>query len=386
LPAKVCAGAQFGELLEDRDNVLAMNHDLGRYQRQMLLAGIGEDGQQRLLDSTVMIVGCGALGCVAADLLARAGVGHLIIADRDFIETTNLQRQVLFDERDVADAIPKAAAAKRRLASINSGIQVTAIVDDINHTNIERYAHGVDLFVDGLDNIETRYLVNDLAVKSGRPYVYGAAVGTTGMSTPVMPHTSRGDAAWETPQNFATPCFRCLFEEAPPPGSNATCDTVGVIGPAIGIVASFQVAEAIKILTGNFDRVSRTLLTLDLWANEILQLQIGNAYEKGDCPCCKRRQFDYLLGSAGSSADSLCGRNAIQLRHRQQAGRMDLKAVAQRLQKHGTVTSNEFMLRTEITDNDHLYELTLFNDGRAIVKGTNDAGVARSIYAKYVGS
>lgn len=363
-----------------------MSYDLARYQRQMLLAGFGNDGQRRLRASTVMIVGCGALGCVIADLLARAGVGHLVIADRDFIETSNLQRQVLFDERDVAAAIPKAEAARRRLASINSQIRVTAIIDDINRDNIERYAHDADLFVDGLDNIEARYLVNDLAVKSGRPYVYGAAVGTTGMTIPVLPHTAGGDAAWERPDNFATPCFRCLFEEAPPPGSSATCDTVGVIGPAVGVIANLQAAEALKILTGNFDRVSRRLVTLDLWENEFLQLEVDSAWAEGDCPCCRRRRFDYLDGTAGSSAAALCGRNAVQLRHRQQADGTDLRALADRLRRHGTVTGNEFMLRTEITDNERHFELTVFGDGRAIIKGTSDASVARSIYAKYVGS
>ena len=382
----MCAGSQFGEFALVRDNVLPMNQDLLRYQRQMLLAGIGEAGQRRLLESTVMILGCGALGCVVADLLARAGVGHLVIIDRDFIELSNLQRQVLFDERDVAEAIPKAEAARRRIGRINSQVRVSAIVDDINYSNIEHYARGVELFVDGLDNIETRYLVNDLAVKSGRPYIYGAAVGTTGMAMPVLPHSVQGDTAWERPDDLATPCFRCLFEEAPPPGSSATCDTVGVIGPAVGMIANFQVAEALKILTGNFDRVSRALLTIDLWANEILQLQVSDAWHSGDCPCCKRQNYEYLDGATGSSADSLCGRNAVQLRHRQLAGSVNLDVLAARLRKQGVVSSNEFMLRTEITDNDQPYELTLFHDGRAIIKGTSDAGVARSIYAKYIGS
>jgi molybdopterin/thiamine biosynthesis adenylyltransferase len=355
----------------DRDNVLPMKDDLARYQRQMLLPGFGEDGQRRLRDATVMLVGCGALGCVAADLLARAGVGHLVIADRDFIELSNLQRQVLFDENDVADGMPKAEAAKRRIARINSQVQVTAIVDDINDRNIEKYAVGVDMFVDGLDNIETRYLVNDLAVKSGRPYVYGAAVGTTGMAFAVLPQV--------------TPCFRCLFEEAPAPGSSATCDTVGVIGPAVGVIANFQVAETLKILTGNLEQVSRTLLTLDLWVNEILQLKVTNAYEKGNCPCCKRHEFDYLDGRAGSNTDSLCGRNAVQLRQRQAADGIDLTALAARLQKHGKVVVNEFMLRTHVVDKDQQFEITLFRDGRAIVKGTNETGVARGVYAKYIG-
>ena len=200
-----------------------MSDDLARYHRQILLPGFGEDGQRQLLDSTVLLLGCGALGSVAADMLARAGVGRLVIVDRDFIELTNLQRQVLFDERDVADAIPKAEAAKRKIANINSQIEVTAVVDDINHTNIERFGDGVDALVDGLDNFETRYLANDFAVKNGIPYVYGAAVGTTGMAFPVLPHGD-GNAAWETPDggSLATPCLRCLFEEAPPPGMSSS--------------------------------------------------------------------------------------------------------------------------------------------------------------------
>lgn len=352
----------------------------------MLLPGFGDGGQQRLLDSTAMLLGCGALGSVAADMLVRAGVGHLVIVDRDFVELTNLQRQVLFDERDVTDGIPKAEAAKRKIATINSQVQVTAIVDDINHSNIERYAQGVDILVDGLDNFETRYLANDVAVKNGLPYVYGAAVGTTGMAFPVLPH-GEGGADWETTDsgNLATPCLRCLFEDAPPPGASPTCDTVGVISSAVGIIANFQVAETLKILTGNFDRVSRSLLNLDLWANEVLQLKVANAYDKGDCPCCKHRRFEFLDGKAGSDTASLCGRNAVQLRHRQQTSSIDLSALATRLRDHGLVTANEFMLRAQITDDNYVYEITLFPDGRAIVKGTDEPGVARSIFAKYVG-
>jgi adenylyltransferase/sulfurtransferase len=352
----------------------------------MLLPGFGADGQRRLRDSTALLLGCGALGSVAADMLARAGVGHLVIVDRDFVELTNLQRQVLFDERDVADGIPKAEAAKRKLAVINSQVKVTAIVDDINHNNIERFAAGADVIVDGLDNFETRYLANDLAVKTGRPYVYGAAVGTTGMAFTVLPH-SDGQTAWESAdKNLATPCFRCLFEEAPPPGTSPTCDTIGVISSAVAIVANFQVAETLKILTGNFANVSRTLLSLDLWVNEIMQLNVGDAYEKSNCRCCRQRQFDYLDGKAGSSAAALCGRNAVQLRHRQTAEGVNLEAVAKRLRRHGEVKVSEFVLRTEIADQDSRYEITLFPDGRAIIKGTDDAGVARGIYAKYVGT
>ena len=362
-----------------------MSRDLDRYHRQMLLPGFGPEGQRRLLDSTALILGCGALGSVAADMLARAGVGHLVIVDRDIVELTNLQRQVLFDERDVDEGLPKAAAAKRKIAAINSQVRVTAIVEDINHTNIEHLAVAADILVDGLDNFETRYLANDLAVKSGVPYVYGAAVGTTGMSFAILPHTG-GRTAWESPTNFATPCFRCLFEEAPPPGTSPTCDTVGVVGPAIGIVANFQVAEALKILTGQYARVSRRLLSLDLWSNELLQLKVDGAYEKGDCPCCRQRRFDYLDGAAGSSAAVLCGRNAVQLRHKERPDRVDLRSLARRLRAHGAVQVNEFLLRAHITDGDKPYEITLFPDGRAIIKGTNEATVARGIYAKYVGS
>jgi len=362
-----------------------MIDDLARYHRQMLLPGFGEQGQRRLLDSTALILGCGALGSMAADMLARAGVGHLVIVDRDVVELTNLQRQVLFDERDVEAGLPKAEAARRKIAAINSQVRVTAVVDDLNHTNIERYAADAKVLVDGLDNFETRYLANDVAVKLGLPYVYGAAVGTTGMSFAVLPHAN-GIAAWESPADLATPCFRCLFEEAPPPGTSPTCDTIGVIAPAVAIIANYQVAQALKILTGNYDRVSRTLLNIDLWTNEILQLKVDKAYDKGDCPCCKHGRFDYLDGREGSSATALCGRNAVQLRYRQGADGIDLDSLAKRLRAHGAVRVNEFLLRADITDGNKPFEITLFPDGRAIVKGTDDASVARSIYAKYVGS
>jgi adenylyltransferase/sulfurtransferase len=353
----------------------------------MLLPGFGDEGQRRLLDSTVFLLGCGALGSVAADMLARAGVGHLVIADRDYIELTNLQRQVLFDERDVAEGIPKAEAARRKIARINSQVRVTAIVDDLNHTNIERHAAGADVLVDGLDNFETRYLANDLAVKTGRPYVYGAAVGTTGMAFPVLPHAA-GNAAWEksADRNYATPCFRCLFEEAPPPGTTPSCDMIGVLGPVVAMIANFQVAETLKILTHNFAAVSRSMLNIDLWANEIRQLKMARVYEAADCPCCRHSRFEYLDGKAGSSAATLCGRNAVQLRHRQQAERVDLDALTTRLRKHGEVVANEFLLRAEVTDRDRVFGITLFPDGRAIVKGTDDPALARSIYAKYVGA
>lgn len=364
-----------------------MSDHLSRYHRQALLPGFGEDGQRRLGNSTAFILGCGALGSMAAELLARAGVGHLAIVDRDFVEVTNLQRQVLFDERDVADAVPKAQAARRRLEKINSSVRITAIVDDLNHGNIARHASGADIFVDGLDNFETRYLANDYAVKHGVPYMYGGAVGTIGAAFAILPHTAEGDAPWEhdAAGNRATPCLRCLFEEAPPPGATPTCDTVGVLAPAVTAVASFQVSETLKVLTGNFGRVCPTLLNIDLWTNTFMQLKVAGAYESGDCPCCKHGRFDYLDGRMGSGAATLCGRDAVQLTHRQSPGVLDLDRVAARLREHGNVAANKYMLRANISDGGNAYTLSLFPDGRAIVHGTAEPNVARSVYAKYVG-
>lgn len=363
-----------------------MRQDLTRYHRQILLPGIGEPGQQKLLDSTAVILGCGALGTVSANMLARAGVGHLVIVDRDFIDITNLHRQVLFDEQDISDGLPKAEAAKRKISQINSQVKVTAVIDDINHKNMSRLADGADILVDGLDNFETRYLANDYAVKHSRPYIYGGAVGTTGMAFTMLPHSIDGNAAWETLDegSMATPCFRCLFEQAPP-GDSPTCDTIGVLGPVVSIIANFQAAEAIKVLTGNFAQVNPQLLNIDLWTNMITRLDLGRSWEEGDCPTCKQRKFDYLDGKTGSSATSLCGRDAVQLLHKQGGAKINLNALAQRLQAHGTVTLNEFLLRAELLDNGKNYEISLFNDGRAIIKGTGDAAEARSIYAKYVG-
>jgi molybdopterin/thiamine biosynthesis adenylyltransferase len=364
-----------------------MSPPIDRYHRQQLLRDIGAAGQERLRESTVLLLGCGALGSVAADLLSRAGVGHLVIVDRDIVEETNLQRQLLFDEQDVAEGLPKAEAARRRIGETNSQVRVTAVVDDINHTNIARHAEGVDLLLDGLDNLETRYLANDLAVSRGLPYVYGAAVATNGMAFPVLPHHD-GGTAWSRADgtDYATPCFRCVFEEPPPPGTSPTCDTVGVLGSLITMIVSFQVTEAIKILTGNFDRVSRKMLHVDVWTNEIHQLDVETAWERGDCPCCKGRRFDYLEGKAGSSAAVLCGRDAVQLRPRQEAGAVDLAALARRLEGHGSVDANEFLLRAHITDGNKPYELTLFPNGRAIIKGTQEPEIARSIYSKYIGT
>lgn len=363
--------------------------ELDRYHRQMLLPGIGEEGQRKLMNAKVFVCGCGALGTVIANMLARAGVGHLVIADRDFIEMTNLQRQILFDESDVENALPKAEAARRKIAQINSQVKVTTFIDDVNHTNVEKMAADCDIILDGLDNFETRFLLNDVAVKHRIPYVYGGAVGTTGMTYAILPHSHPGDAN-ETPWELAgaaTPCLRCIFEQAPPPGMNPTCDTAGVLGPVVSIVANYQCVEAIKILTGNYSAVRPTLLSFDVWENTIRQLKVARAYDVGNCLCCKQRQFEFLEGKFASGTTTLCGRNAVQLTQKLAEGRkLDFDEIAQRLAAHGQVKANKFMLRADITDNGNAYELTLFTDGRAIVKGTKEANVAKSIYAKYVGA
>ncbi len=341
-----------------------------RYSRQILFHEIGERGQGRLLASRVTLVGCGALGTVLANTLVRAGVGFVRICDRDFIERNNLQRQVLFDEDDIAANLPKAEAAARKLRRINSGVTVEGVVTDVNHTNIERLAEGAHLLLDGTDNFETRYLINDLAVATGRPWIYGAVIGATGMCMPIIP----GETA----------CLRCVFDEPPPPELTPTCDTAGVIGPAVNIVASFQAQEAIKILTGRSDALIRGLMNLDIWTgrNTIVNVQPG--FEKGDCPCCKRKRFDYLDGSAGSRATSLCGRDAVQIDPRRDGGRTNFEAVAAKLRgiATGEVLQNAFMVRCTVGE----YDITVFADGRAIIKGTADVETARTVYAKYVGA
>ena len=362
-----------------------MSEDFTRYQRQMLLPGFGEAGQRRLAASRVLVLGCGALGSFAIDLLARAGVGHLVVLDRDVVELTNLQRQILYDETDAAAALPKAEAARRRIARVNGQVEVTAIVDDLNHANIERHAAGVDLLVDGLDNFETRYLANDFAVARGVPYIYGGAVGTVGSAFAILPHTAAGDAPWEKGDSYATPCFRCLFEEAPPPGMNPTCDTVGVLASAVATIASFEVAEALKVLTGHFPAVCPTMLTVDLWHNTLAQLKVARAYADGDCPCCKHGRFEYLNGKLGSGATTLCGRDAVQLTHRQHVGAPDFSALAERLRAHGRVVASDYMLRADVVDAGQPFSLSLFPDGRAIVHGTGDPTLARQMFAKYIG-
>lgn len=339
-----------------------------RYSRQILFEKIGDDGQRRLASSRVVLVGCGALGTVLADTLVRAGVGNLRICDRDFIERDNLQRQVLFDEADITANLPKAQAAAEKLRRINSDVTVEPFVVDVDASNIERLAEGTDLLLDGTDNFETRFLINDLAVKTGRPWVYGAVIGATGLSMTIIPHD--------------TPCLRCVFPDAPPPEMNPTCDTAGVLASTVHLVSGLQAVEAIKLLVGRTDEINRHLVHLDVWSGRFVNMHVQSTYESGDCPCCKRGIFDYLSGKLGSATTTLCGRNAVQV-SRVITGKVSLPAIAEKLKRIASapVSQNEFLLRAQIDG----YELTLFEDGRGIIKGTDDPDKARSLYAKYLG-
>src|SRR5437763_2390387 len=295
---------------------MSKDQSLERYSRQMRFYGVGEDGQHKLRDSHVTLCGCGALGTVLANVLVRAGVGHVRLVDRDFIETSNLQRQVLFDEHDVAENLPKAEAAARKLGAINSEVFVEPIVTDIDRTNILDLVQDADLILDGTDNFEIRYLINDAAVKLGKPWVYGGCIGSHGQTMTILPGQ--------------TPCLRCVFEAAPAPGEAGTCETAGVLGPVVNIIASLQATEAIKILTGRLDRVNRDLLYFDVWDNVQKSIRIAPLLGKVDCPCCRRRRFEWLEGEQGSHTTSLCGRNAVQVSQRT-AARLTFEDMAHHL-------------------------------------------------------
>lgn len=339
----------------------------------MLLPGIGETGQRRLRGASALLVGCGALGTVIAESLVRAGIGRLKVIDRDIVELTNLQRQTLFVEADAAEATPKAVAAARRLAHINGEVTIEPIVADFSAANAPGLAADVDVLLDGTDNFETRLLMNDLAVKLGKPYVYGGAVGTTGMMYVVMPGQG--------------PCLRCVMEDVPAPGSGQTCDTAGVLGPVAGVVANLQAAEAIKLLSGNLASVTREWISMDLWSGRFRAIDVSAAYEPGRCICCGRRCFEYLEGERGSRTFSLCGRNAVQISSRALiAGAADLSLMETRLAIHGPVKRNEHLLRAELRDAGRDFQLTLFPDGRVLIHGTADPALARAIYARYIGA
>jgi molybdopterin-synthase adenylyltransferase len=344
-----------------------MDETLERYSRQIRFPGIGKDGQKRLLDSHVTLCGCGALGTVLANVLVRAGVGHLRVVDRDFIEISNLQRQVLFDEQDVAENLPKAEAAARKLEAINSSVHVEPVVTDIDRTNILDLVHDADLILDGTDNFEIRYLINDVAVKLNKPWVYGGCIGSHGQTMTILP----GE----------TPCLRCVFEAAPAPGESGTCETAGVLSPIVNIIASFQATEALKILAGKRERINRELIFLDVWDNVQRRIKIAPLKGKVDCPCCGRRKFEWLDGDHGSHTTSLCGRNSVQVAHRT-ASRLNFEDLAHHLRQLGEVSYNRFLLKF-VADG---HDFTVFPDGRAIIKGTDDVDKARTLYAKYIGN
>jgi len=336
-----------------------------RYSRQILFEGIGREGQARLGAARVLIIGCGALGSSQAEALARAGVGRLRIADRDFVEESNLQRQTMFTERDARERVPKAAACARRLGEINSDVLTETEVADVHQGNIERLIENCDLVIDGTDNFATRYLINEACVKHRINWIYGAAVGSYGVTMTVRPHR--------------TPCLRCIFEEMPPAASAPTCDTAGVIMPIISIVAAVQVSEALKLLTGNIAALHRALMQFDVWRNEWRRIRLDEPLM--DCPVCAQASYETLEAEAVELASVLCGRNAVQISPRR-ATRVDLASLAERLRAAGEVQVNEYLLRLRTGD----YELTVFQDARAIIRGTDDMTAARSLYARYVGN
>ena len=332
-----------------------------RYSRQILFPGIGERGQEALLQSHAVIAGCGALGSFHAAALARAGVGRITIIDRDYVEPSNLHRQWLFDEADAAQSLPKAAAAERHIARINSSVRARGVIADLTASNVGELLDGAGIILDGTDNFETRYLINDYAVSRAVPWIYGGAVGSYGLAMTVIPHR--------------TACFRCVYPE-PPAGIQPTCETAGVVNVVVSAVASFQVAEALKILCGCAAPEYSRITMIDVWTGEIRQ--VASPERDPECPACGHGEFPYLEESSRAPA-SLCGRNAVQIHER--ARPIDLMELKSRLEPLGEVRANEFALRFMAAP----YEMTVFPDGRAIVKGTSDTGVARSLYARYVG-
>jgi adenylyltransferase/sulfurtransferase len=337
-----------------------------RYARQVRYRPLGEEGQRRLARSRALVCGCGALGSMLANTLVRAGVGAVRIVDRDFVELSNLHRQVLFDEQDAAAGLPKAVAAAEKLRKINSSVAVEAVVADLTPANIEDLCRDVDVLLDGTDNFETRFLINDAAVSLGLPWVYGGCVGAEGQTMTILPGS--------------TACLRCLLPECPPPGSTPTCDTVGVLGPIVGVIASLEAIEALKILSGNLEAVSRSLTVVDLWQNRLARIDLGRLRESSDCPACKRREFSWLAGREGSRTAVLCGRNAVQLTP--PGPPVPLEELARRLESLGRLTRNPFLLRLAVDR----YELCIFADGRAIITGTSDPAEARTVYARYIGT
>ena len=343
-----------------------MDQLLERYSRQVFLQQIGEDRQRLLMNSTAVVIGCGALGTISSSYLVRAGIGQIRIIDRDFIEENNLQRQLLFDENDISENLPKAIAAQRKLQKTNSNVRVEGIVTDVNYSNIDELTKDADIIIDGTDNFETRFLINDYCVKSNVAWIYGACIGSRGVMMNIIPSK--------------TPCLRCVFETMPQIGSFPTCDTAGVIGPIAGIIASFQVAEAIKILTGDYASVNKNLLEIDVWETKLKQIDISELKDISNCPTCKQHNYEFLEAESGTMTTFLCGKNAVQVMHRNSCI-IDLRQLEQRLSAIADVSCNAFMLKFRVKD----HAFTVFTDGRAIITGTADSSTAKGLYSKYLG-
>ncbi len=344
---------------------------IDRYRRQSAFAELGKAGQAKLSASRVGIVGVGALGSVIAERLVRAGVGYVRLIDRDWVEWDNLPRQSLFTESDACERLPKAIAAAEHLKAINSEIVIEPMVVDLIPANALSLLSSVDLILDGTDNFETRFLINDVSLEQNIPWLHGGCVGASGQMMACIPKI--------------TACFRCLMPEPMPADQQATCDSAGVLGPAIAIIAGWQALEAIKILSGHLEAVSRKLQTFDFWHNEIRQIAIEPFRTGVGCPACGMGRRDFLDGSRSSSTQVLCGRNAVQI-HDPNGHRIDLDLLASRLSGLGLVTVNPFILRFESqTSEKEPFTITVFRDGRGIVSGTEDPVIARRVYATWIG-
>ncbi len=341
---------------------------LERYSRQIRFPGIGTEGQEKIRASRVLLCGCGALGTVLADTMTRAGVGFLRIIDRDFVDLSNLQRQVLFDESDVEEHLPKAIVASRKLAKINSEVTLEPHVADIDWRNVRDYARDVDLILDGTDNFEVRFLLNDVSLETGIPWIYAGCVGSHGQTMAIFPNQSA--------------CLRCVIESPPDPGSTETCDSAGVLAPAIHMVTAIQSTNALKILAGRKDLVSPQLTIVDVWEGTLRQMNLANLRERSQCPACVQGRRDWLHGGRASQSVVLCGRNSVQISPPVPSN-ISLEELAQKLESSGKVSRNPFLLRLALTGPN--YEITIFRDGRAIIQGTDDVSVARGLYARFVG-
>jgi len=342
--------------------------ELDRYRKQILFAPVGIAGQQRLQAATAVVLGCGALGSASSEMLARAGVGRLRIVDRDFVDLSNLQRQSLFTEQDVAERLPKAVAAARRLRAINSRIEIDPLVEDAGPHNILRLIQAADIVVDGTDNFETRYLLNDAAQETRIPWVHAGCVGSVGQMMAIRPGK--------------TACLRCVLPEPPVPGTTETCDSAGVIAPAIQIMASLQVVDVLKILTGQADLIPPVLTIVDVWNLSLRHINLAGVSQAQNCPCCQGTERLWLQGQRGTQSAVLCGRNSVQLAPAL-SEQGSLAQLADRLRSSGEVRSNPFLVVFRPHDGE--FELTIFQDGRVIVTGTNDPAEARSVHARYLG-